>query len=593
MPTAIPSLESFFATFNILDLSVSPDQSQVVFCTNISGQYDLWGLDPAVGYPYPLTRQGQIASFIRHLPQQAGILTGFDHDGDENWQMYSVPITGGELQPVLTKPGEKYYFGDITADGRYLYYYTSEDNPVYQNIGRLELATGQREILLRGVDGPLSVAAVSPDGSSFAYKKAVGNTKVLGLISKGDTSVCVTSDLETLQRTYAMKYWDADTVYVLTNYGQERAYLARFQISTGELHKLAEVEDGDLVDMALDPAGNRIVLKAGGGVEDLLCAYDLETECLHELSAPTPVINKLIAADDGSMYLVGRSAVTPANIFVSADGMQWSALTQHRIMGVEEEQLSQPEVVRYPSFDDLEIEGLFFPPAGELDNGHTVLIPHGGPQAADRKMFRPLVQYLCLQGYRVFSPNYRGSTGYGESFTNMVNKDWGGGPRLDIVAGMQWLDRHGRTDAGKWFCVGGSYGGYMTLLLHGRHPGLFKAFVDQFGPSNLFTTLKTAPKHWKEEDAELIGDAVKDKDKLIEDSPMTYLDNMTKPMLVVQGANDPRVVQQESDDIVAALRGREQDVEYLLLPDEGHGYSKTANMVKVYKAIVEFLERYL
>ena len=133
----------------------------------------------------------------------------------------------------------------------------------------------------------------------------------------------------------------------------------------------------------------------------------------------------------------------------------------------------------------------------------------------------------------------------------------------------------------------------MTLLLHGRHPDRFRAFVDQFGPSNLFTTLETAPDHWKSQDAELIGDAVKDKDKLIEDSPMTYLENMTKPMLVVQGVNDPRVVQKESDDIVAALKGRGQDVEYILLPDEGHGYSKTSNMIKVYKAVVEFLERYI
>ncbi len=178
-------------------------------------------------------------------------------------------------------------------------------------------------------------------------------------------------------------------------------------------------------------------------------------------------------------------------------------------------------------------------------------------------------------------------------FDNDGDEDWGGGPRLDIVAGMDWLDRQGKSQAGKWFCVGGSYGGYMALLLHGRHPELFKAFVDQFGPSNLFTTIETAPEHWKAADAELIGDPIVDRDRLIEDSPMTYLDATIKPMLVVQGANDPRVVQKESDAIVEALRGRGQDVEYILLPDEGHGYSKTENAIMVYKAIVEFLAKYI
>jgi len=176
---------------------------------------------------------------------------------------------------------------------------------------------------------------------------------------------------------------------------------------------------------------------------------------------------------------------------------------------------------------------------------------------------------------------------------NAVNKDWGGGPRLDIISGMEWLNQEGKSEPGKWFCIGGSYGGYMTLLLHGRHADLFKAFVDQFGPSNLFTTIETAPEHWKAADAELIGDAEKDKEKLIEDSPITYLDAMSKPMLVVQGVNDPRVVKIESDVIVEALRSKGQDVEYLVLEDEGHGYSKTENAIKVYSTIVDFLAKYL
>ncbi len=585
------SLESFFATFNIRDFAVSPDESQIVYSTNLQGSYDLWALDQGQGYPYPLTRRGQMSQFIKHLPDGKIILTGFDRDGDENWQVYALSARGGELMPLLTNAEEKFYFGDLSSDGRHLYFYTSENNRRYHNIAKLNLETGEQTVLLEGDKGPVDLSAVSPNQRSMAYLHSLGNTKVLGYVRIDGADLCVTPEPESRQRVHVIKFWDNDTVYLLTNYGEEFAYLASCHIPSRSFSKVCAVEGHELTDLRLDQRQGRIYFIASRGVQDCVYAFDLNSQELTELAAPVSVITKLEVGASGKLYLLGRSATSPANIYTSSDGFAWDRLTAHGILGVTPDQLTEPEVLVYPSYDGLEIEALYYAPDPAADNGHTVLWPHGGPQAAERKWFRPLLQYLCLQGYRVFAPNYRGSSGYGETFMNMVNKDWGGGPRLDIVAGMEWLASLGRSEPGKWFCVGGSYGGYMTLLLHGRHPELFKGFVDEFGPSNLFTTIETAPEHWKAADAELIGDPVADRDKLIEDSPMTYLDYMTKPMLVVQGANDPRVVQEESDAIVDALRARGQVVEYILLPDEGHGYSKTENAIKVYKAIVDFLDR--
>lgn len=137
----------------------------------------------------------------------------------------------------------------------------------------------------------------------------------------------------------------------------------------------------------------------------------------------------------------------------------------------------EPDVVTYESYDGMEIEALLFKAKPEHDNGHTIFLPHGGPQAAERKMFRSIFQCFLNRGYTIFAPNFRGSTGYGSSFTKLVEQDWGGGPRLDCVAGIEWLLAQGITDREKLFLVGGSYGGYMALLLHGRHPEYFKAIV--------------------------------------------------------------------------------------------------------------------
>lgn len=161
-----------------------------------------------------------------------------------------------------------------------------------------------------------------------------------------------------------------------------------------------------------------------------------------------------------------------------------------------------------------------------------------------------------------------------------------------MVESMEFLIREEKADRDKLFLVGGSYGGYMTLLLHGLHAEYFQACVDIFGPSNLFTFLNSVPDHWKPAMKQWLGDVVEDKERLTKDSPITYLDGMTKPMLVIQGANDPRVVKAESDQIVAALREKGREVESLVFDDEGHGFMKKENEMKAYGTTVEFLDRH-
>jgi dipeptidyl aminopeptidase/acylaminoacyl peptidase len=275
-----------------------------------------------------------------------------------------------------------------------------------------------------------------------------------------------------------------------------------------------------------------------------------------------------------------------------AGSESWEPLTANRVTGLDPSDLVYPDVIRYNSYDGLEIEALFFKAKPEQANGYTVFWPHGGPQASEAKFFRPMFQLMLAQGYHIFAPNFRGSTGYGAEFVKMVERDWGEGPRLDCVAGINWLFDEGISSPDRLFVVGGSYGGYMTLLLAGRHPELFRAAVDIFGPSNLFTFLESVPEDWKPMMDNWLGDPVRDRERLTKDSPITYLDQMVNPMLVIQGANDPRVVKAESDQIVAALQGKGVDVEYIVLDDEGHGFSRKTNEILVYRRMLEFLQKH-
>ncbi len=173
-----------------------------------------------------------------------------------------------------------------------------------------------------------------------------------------------------------------------------------------------------------------------------------------------------------------------------------------------------------------------------------------------------------------------------------MERDWGDGPRFDILAGLDFLSEKGDIEEGKLIVLGGSYGGYMSLLLHGRHPERFTSVVDICGVSNLFSFSKSVPESWKPIMERWVGHPERDKEKMTADSPVTYLAQMTKPMLVVQGANDPRVVKEESDQIVNALREQGTNVDYLVFDDEGHGFTKLENRITMFETILEFLHKH-
>jgi len=207
--------------------------------------------------------------------------------------------------------------------------------------------------------------------------------------------------------------------------------------------------------------------------------------------------------------------------------------------------------------------------------------------------YEGVYQYLLNRGIAIMAPNFRGSTGYGKDFEKKIFHDWGGGELKDFEYAAKWLLSQHWVDGKKLAVCGSSFGGFGTLSCLARLPQYWKAGVDIFGPSNLITTVTTAPAHWKVGDRELIGDPEKEEEFLKERSPITYIDNITADLLVIHGTNDPKVVKDESDQIVARLRNMGRNVEYMIFDDEGHGFTKYPNMIKANKVTAEFLAKRL
>jgi esterase/lipase len=275
-------------------------------------------------------------------------------------------------------------------------------------------------------------------------------------------------------------------------------------------------------------------------------------------------------------------------------------LSNEKVLGIPERYLSEGEDVSYKSFDGLRISSRLYLPSKELGfTGPRPLVEyvHGGPQGQERPDFTwfsmPLIQHLTLNGFAVFVPNVRGSTGYGMKYMKYVDRDWGGDDVKDHLEGLKRLENDSRIDSTRRGVVGRSYGGYMTLTLTARHPSLWKAGVDMFGPYDLPAWVKRLPPSWLPYVRLAIGDPEKDHEFLVERSPKTYFDKLTASLMIIQGKNDPRVPEPESAQVAADLKRKGVHVDYVVFEDEGHDVLRYKNRVVCYNGITEFFLKHL
>ena len=610
---------------------------RITFVSNLSGRLSLYAMDACGGVPEPLLppqialqNPELVGGHLFHVLAELGrIVVMIDSDGDEKYVPYTIPLDGG-FPEVLSEEafeGCRSHLVHVDDDARIAYFAVESLEEASIAAVRVDLETGTAEELWRSPYGAM-IAAWTPDHSRVVLVDGYTNGDVV--VYEVDGS----GERHMLYGT-AIEDRDPETEYPLSGFraaygtasGSGILLTTTLTDDTGalaylDLSRPDELEPVRIEGLAHEGAGelegvdhlegDRYLLlynidgcswAYAGAFDEAGRTFTIERVLVGENELAGGVLHG-IDYDEGSGRFVAAfcTATSPTQLHVlpARDGPS-EVLTRERALGLAPEALSAGEDASFESHDGLRVSARLYLPSQELGyDGPRPLVyyVHGGPQGQERPDFAwfsmPLVQILTLEGFAVFVPNARGSTGYGLDYAKRVDRDWGGLDRLDHVHAMtEILPRDERIDVTRAGVVGRSYGGYMTLTLAARHPDLWCAAVDMFGPYDLFTFMDRLPETWKPYFALAVGDPENDADFLVDRSPKTHIADISCPLLVIQGQNDPRVVERESRDVVEQLRGLGRDVDYLVFEDEGHDVLKLANRVQCYDTIVGFFAQHL
>ena len=627
-------IESLLSARLFLEPQLAGDR--ITFVSNLSGHLSLYAMDASGGVPEPLLppqialqNPELVGGDLFHVAYGLGrIVVMIDADGDENYVPHTIPLGGGfpePLTPEMFTGGRSHLLHVDDATGIAYFAVESREESSIAAV-RVDLSTGSAERLWQSAYGAF-VAAWTPDHSRVVLSDGytMGDV-VLYEVQGGERTTLHGTPIE--ER-------DPEQDYPLSGFGGGHGTASGLGVlltttlydDTGTLAYLDLSRPGELDPVAIDGLrhegigelegidhleGDRYALVYNidgcswvyaGALDEESRTFVVERVLVGEDELAGGVLHGIDFDEESGRFVASFcTATSPTQLHVlPAEEGGSVSLTRERALGLDSELLAAGEDASFESHDGLRVSARLYLPSPELGyDGPRPLVyyVHGGPQGQERPNFAwfsmPLIQILTLEGFAVFVPNVRGSTGYGLDYSKRVDRDWGGLDRLDHVHAMtEVLPHDERVDTSRTGVVGRSYGGYMTLTLAARHPELWRAAVDMFGPYDLFTFMDRLPETWKPYFALAVGDPEHDRDHLIERSPKTHIADIACPLLVIQGQNDPRVVERESRDVVEQLRGLGRDVDYLVFEDEGHDVLKLANRVRCYDTIVGFFAQHL
>lgn len=578
-------------------LAFSPNGTQLAYSVNTSGQFNVWEQPVDGGCSAQRTLlTDQTVRMIAWSPDGTTLAFNADTDGDEFHQVYLLGASGGWPEAITDTPDAQHYLGAWSPDGTRLAYSANDRERTEIDVVVRNVQDGTTQRLSSGK--LLYFGAWAHDGQRVVALEVLGNTNTNMYLLAPDTE----PDLLTPHKGDAKFLpvgWSTDdtTIYFLTDAGREFLGLAAYDVAQ-HTWQFVETPQWDVEDAAVARNGQRVAWTVNEDGYSTLYVRNLGTGAMLDVAGvPRGVISSLTMADDGQRVAFFLSRATqPAEIFV-VDLQTGTAhqLTNSFLGGLDSSTLVEPELVRYPSFDERQIPAFMYKPRQIPGKVPVVVSIHGGPEAQERPSYAytGLYQYLLSRGIAVLATNIRGSTGYGASYQKLIHRDWGGDDLRDIEAAVQYLHTLPWVDGERIAVFGGSYGGFATLSAVSRLPDLWRAAVDIVGPSNLITFVQNVPPHWRSLTDALVGNPETDREMLIERSPITYVEQIKAPLFVIQGAKDPRVVQAESDQIVERLQALGRTVRYDVYPDEGHGFTKRANELKALGDIAGWLEQQL
>ena len=593
-------IKDFFNNISVYGGSFSSDEERLIYSSNESGIYNVYEVGISSGTITKLSSSELESFFVQsYVPASNDFIYTADKGGNEINHLY-LQKRGGQTIDLTPGENEKSIFYKWSQDNTFLYYLSNKRDSKYFDLYKMDIGQQESRMVYENKDN-LSLSSISNNEQYLLLSERLTTSEnkfYLFDIIKGKKK-----EISTAPGNYSAAGFSNDNkgFYYITDIGKEFTYLNKYDIKTSESTVVFETNWDVMYSYSSKNEKYRIIGINEDGKNSIQVIDSNSNKPIEFPSFENADITGVsFSESEQKIRLSVGSSKMPNDLFVyDMETKSLVKLTNSLNKEIDPKSLVKAEVVRYQSFDGLEVPAIYYKPliASSQNKVPAMVWVHGGPGGQSRMNFNPLIQYLTNSGYAILAVNNRGSSGYGKNFYKMDDKNHGDKDLQDCIWGKKWLQQQDYIDPEDIGIIGGSYGGYMTMAAMTFTPDEFKVGVNIFGVTNWIRTLKSIPPFWEASRKALyneLGDPYsQDSIRLKKISPLFHAKQVKNPVMVLQGANDPRVLQVESDEIVAELKKNEIPVEYVIFEDEGHGFRKKENQIKGYGKIKGFLDFYL
>ena len=596
------TIEQFYKNVQLYGGNFNTDESRLLVGSDQSGIYNVYEISIADSSMRQITSSTVESFFAQdYVPGTGNVIYTADKGGNEIEHIYLLNEEGTSTD-LTPDPKEKANFAGWSKDKKSMYFLSNKRDPQFFDFYKMAVADWKPKLIYQFKEG-LNFSGMSEDEKTIALQKTITTSEnQLFLFDRATKKMTEISDpLISGQYNSSGFSDDGRLFYYITDAGREFAYLVEYEIATGTRKTLYEADWDVMYSYSSENEQYRVIAINEDGKNTLVIKNNSTGATVDFPQIPDgDILGVSISESEKLMCLSVGTSKSPTNLYLyNFETKALNKLTNTLNPEINPGDLVSAQVVRYKSFDGLEIPAIYYKPVSATVRKKVPALVwvHGGPGGQSRVGYFSLIQYLVNHGYGVLAVNNRGSSGYGKTFYKMDDRNHGDKDLKDCIYGKRWLQSLDYIDTSKIGIIGGSYGGFMTMAAMTSAPGEFKAGVNLFGVTNWIRTLKSTPAWWASFRNALfleMGDPfTADSVRLFNISPLFHADQVKNPVMVLQGANDPRVLQVESDEIVAAIKKNNVPVEYVIFPDEGHGFVKKENEIKGYGQILTFLDRYL
>ncbi len=600
-PTEVKTyaIDKFVKNISVFGDDISNDNRKILMTSNEPGIFNLFEIDIEDGSKKQITNSEKESFYgIGYVPNTEKILYSADKGGNEIDHIYLLEEDGSSLD--LT-PGEeeKVIFFDWDEDQTHFYYESNKRNPQVFDLYKMSISNWEPEMVYQNDEG-LVINDMTFDESAFCvFEPITSSENKLYLIDSKDNSKI---EISKEPGSYFSAGFSKDNrfFYFITDAGKEFSYLNRYDIASGVEEIVYETDWDVMYSYESDNEKYRVIAINEDGKNNIII---LDNESGKPIFFPEikdgDITSVSFSKDESLLLLTIGTSKAPSNLYIyNISTQELKKMTETLNPDINPDDLVSAEVIRYKSFDGIEIPAIYYQPklASKKNRVPALVWVHGGPGGQSRVGFNTLIQYLVNHGYAVLAVNNRGSSGYGKTFFKMDDQNHGEKDLQDCIWGKKWLQQQEIIDPNKVGIIGGSYGGFMVMAAMTNQPDAFEIGINLYGVTNWLRTLRNIPPWWGAAKDALyaeMGDPATDSVRLYRISPLFHADNISKPIMVLQGAKDPRVLKIESDEIVEAIKANNVPVEYVLFEDEGHGFVKTDNRIEAYSRILKFADVYL